>query len=128
MFLLSRAIKARGIKMVLSGEASDEIFGGYLYFHRAPSVEAFKKESERRVQELHYFDCLRANKSTMAAGLEVRVPFLDKTFVDVCMQLPTEYKMCGKGQMEKQLLRDAFTGMLPHAILTRQKEQFSDGT
>lgn len=127
MYLLSRAIKARGIKMLLSGEASDELFGGYLYFHRAPSVSAFKEECERRVQELHYFDCLRANKSTMAWGLEVRVPFLDKTFVEEIMQLPTEYKMCGNGKMEKQLLRDAFKGILPDAILTRQKEQFSDG-
>jgi len=127
MFLLSRIIKARGIKMVLSGEGSDEIFGGYLYFHKAPSEEAFKAECERRVKDLHYFDCLRANKSTMAWGLEVRVPFLDKQFVDTCMQIPTAYKMCGNGKLEKQLLRDAFRDDLPSAIIDRQKEQFSDG-
>jgi len=125
MFLLSRAIKARGIKMVLSGEGSDEIFGGYLYFHQAPDEKSFKDECIRRVRDLHLFDCLRANKSTMAWGLEVRVPFLDKTFVDLAMQVPTANKMCGRDKIEKKILRDAFEGWLPEEILWRQKEQFS---
>lgn len=124
MFLLSRAIKARGIKMVLSGEGSDEIFGGYLYFHDAPNETEFKEECIQRVCDLHYFDCLRANKSTMAWGLEGRFPFLDKAFVDDAMQIPTKYKMCGNGKLEKQLLRDAFADYLPKEILLRQKEQF----
>lgn len=111
--------------MVLSGEGSDEIFGGYLYFHQAPDEKSFKDECIRRVRDLHLFDCLRANKSTMAWGLEVRVPFLDKTFVDLAMQVPTANKMCGRDKIEKKILRDAFEGWLPEEILWRQKEQFS---
>ncbi|CAG8559402.1 4298_t:CDS:10, partial [Acaulospora colombiana] len=135
MYLLSRKIKALGVKMVLSGEGSDEILGGYLYFHAAPSAEDFHKETVTRVKHLHTADCLRANKSTMAWGLEARVPFLDKDFLDVAMSINPEEKMFKEGKMEKYILRKAFdvstTGdqnpYLPDSILWRQKEQFSDG-
>jgi asparagine synthase (glutamine-hydrolysing) len=132
MFFLARRIKAMGVKMVLSGEGSDEVFGGYLYFHKAPNKEEFHKETVRRVKHLHYFDCLRANKSTAAWGVEVRVPFLDKRFLDVAMTIDPEMKLCGSnGKIEKHLLRSAFdtkeNPYLPDNILWRQKEQFSDG-
>lgn len=129
MFLLSRKIKAQGVKMVLSGEGSDEIFGGYLYFGAAPSAKAFHQECVQRVKNLHYADCLRANKSTMAWGLEARVPFLDKNFLDVCMSIRPEDKMITPEHIEKHILRKAFDNdeFLPKEILWRQKEQFSDG-
>jgi len=132
MFFLARRIKAMGVKMVLSGEGSDEVFGGYLYFHRAPNKEEFHKETVKKVKHLHYFDCLRANKSTAAWGVEVRVPFLDKRFLDVAMTIDPEMKLCGNnGKIEKHLLRSAFdtkeNPYLPDNILWRQKEQFSDG-
>ncbi|KAH7326168.1 hypothetical protein B0I35DRAFT_422040 [Stachybotrys elegans] len=135
MYLLSRKIKAMGVKMVLSGEGSDEIFGGYLYFHAAPDREAFHDETVRRVKNLHYADCLRANKSTSAWGLEARVPFLDKEFLEVSMNIDPKEKMINKERLEKYILRKAFdtTGepgeepYLPDEILWRQKEQFSDG-
>jgi asparagine synthase (glutamine-hydrolysing) len=131
MFLLSRKIKAMGIKMVLSGEGADEIYGGYLYFHKAPNDEIFHQECCKRVKNLHYFDCLRANKSTMAWGLEVRVPFLDKEFLNISMPIRPEQKM---KNIEKYILRKAFDqsmtdgeAYLPTDVLWRQKEQFSDG-
>ena len=137
MYLLSRKIKAQGVKMVLSGEGSDEIFGGYLYFANAPSAEDFHAECVQRVKNLHYADCLRANKSTMAWGLEARVPFLDKNFLEVCMNINPEDKLIDMkaGKIEKYALRKAFdtsddpsaTPYLPQEILWRQKEQFSDG-
>ncbi|KAJ9661858.1 asparagine synthetase [Coniosporium apollinis] len=135
MFLLSRKIKAMGIKMVLSGEGSDEIFGGYLYFHAAPDKSAFHQECVRRVKNLHLADCLRANKSTAAWGLEARVPFLDKEFLDVAMNINPKEKMITKDRIEKYILRKAFDTTdepetepyLPENILWRQKEQFSDG-
>lgn len=135
MYLLSRKIKAQGVKMVLSGEGSDEIFGGYLYFANAPSREEFHKETVQRVKNLHLSDCLRANKSTMAWGLEARVPFLDKEFLDVCMTIDPKEKMITKDRIEKYILRKAFdtkgeegvAPYLPDEILWRQKEQFSDG-
>jgi asparagine synthase (glutamine-hydrolysing) len=135
MFLLSRKIKAMGVKMVLSGEGSDEIFGGYLYFHAAPDKEAFHKETLRRVDNLHLADCLRANKSTSAWGLEARVPFLDKEFLEVCMTVDPAEKLITKDRIEKYILRKAFDTTdepdvkpyLPEKILWRQKEQFSDG-
>lgn len=129
MYLLSRKIKAQGVKMVLSGEGSDEVFGGYLYFGAAPSKGEFHEESVKRVKNLHYADCLRANKSTMAWGLEARVPFLDKEFLDVCMDIDPQEKMIVPGRIEKYILRKAFDqdGYLPDDILWRQKEQFSDG-
>ncbi|CAG8440077.1 7207_t:CDS:2 [Ambispora gerdemannii] len=135
MYLLSRKIKAMGVKMVLSGEGSDEILGGYLYFHAAPNATEFHEETINRVKNLHTADCLRANKSTMAWGLEARVPFLDKDFLDVAMTIDPEEKMYKEGRMEKYILRKAFdvstTGdsrpYLPDNILWRQKEQFSDG-
>ncbi|KAI0928579.1 asparagine synthetase [Taiwanofungus camphoratus] len=144
MYLLSRKIKAMGVKMVLSGEGSDEIFGGYLYFHAAPDPASFHQECVKRVKNLHTADCLRANKSTMAWGLEARVPFLDKTFLDVAMNIDAKEKMFSKGaeqqvdedgcpKMEKYILRKAFDcspdgkPYLPRSILWRQKEQFSDG-
>jgi len=127
MYLLARRIKAMGVKMVLSGEGSDEIFGGYLYFHRAPSPEAFHEETVRKLDALHSFDCLRANKAMMAWGVEARVPFLDLEFLDVAMGLDAKYKMAGHGRIEKAVLREAFQGALPDSILWRQKEQFSDG-
>ncbi|GAA0350518.1 asparagine synthase B [Bowmanella denitrificans] len=129
MSLMSRKIKAMGIKMVLSGEGSDEIFGGYLYFHKAPNAKEFHEETVRKLDRLHMFDCLRANKSTSAWGVEARVPFLDKEFMDVAMRLNPKDKMCGNGKMEKHVLRAAFDNgeYLPAEVLWRQKEQFSDG-
>ncbi|XWW95892.1 hypothetical protein V2A60_003860 [Cordyceps javanica] len=135
MYLLSRKIKAMGVKMVLSGEGSDEIFGGYLYFHAAPDKKAFHEETVRRVKNLHLADCLRANKSTSAWGLEARVPFLDKEFLETTMNIDPADKMINKERMEKYILRKAFdtsdepdnTPYLPESILWRQKEQFSDG-
>ncbi|RAO76078.1 asparagine synthase B [Dyella jiangningensis] len=127
MYLLARRIKAMGVKMVLSGEGSDEIFGGYLYFHKAPSAEAFHEETVRKLDALHSYDCLRANKSMMAWGVEARVPFLDLEFLDVAMGMDARHKMAGQGRIEKAVLREAFQGALPDEILWRQKEQFSDG-
>ena len=127
MYLLARVIKSMGIKMVLSGEGADEIFGGYLYFHKAPSAEAFHKETVRKLSKLHLYDCLRANKSLAAWGVEGRVPFLDKDFLDVAMRTNPEAKMCPGTTMEKRIVREAFSDMLPQEIVWRQKEQFSDG-
>ncbi|GAA6171798.1 asparagine synthase B [Colwellia sp. KU-HH00111] len=127
MYLMARKIKAMGIKMVLSGEGADEIFGGYLYFHKAPNAQEFHEELNRKLERLHKFDCLRANKSMSAWGIEARVPFLDKNFMDVAMRINPEDKMCGNGKMEKAILRESFEGYLPKEILWRQKEQFSDG-
>jgi len=127
MFLLARRIKAMGVKMVLSGEGSDELFGGYLYFHKAPDARAFHDECVRKLDALHQFDCLRANKAMMAWGVEARVPFLDLEFVDLAMGFDADAKRCGGGRVEKAVLREAFAGVLPDEILWRQKEQFSDG-
>ena len=132
MYLLARRIKAMGVKMVLSGEGSDEIFGGYLYFHKAPDARQFHEELVRKLDALHNYDCLRANKSMMAWGVEPRVPFLDREFLDVAMRMDAAHKMVRRGdagpqRMEKGVLREAFDGYLPDAILWRQKEQFSDG-
>ena len=127
MYLLARRIKAMGIKMVLSGEGADEIFGGYLYFHKAPDAREFHQETVRKLDQLHLFDCLRANKSLAAWGIEGRVPFLDREFLDVAMGFDAAHKMCRGGRIEKQILRQAFEGFLPDSILWRQKEQFSDG-
>ena len=127
MYLLARRIKAMGVKMVLSGEGSDEVFGGYLYFHKAPSAQAFHEETIRKLDALHCYDCLRANKSMMAWGVEPRVPFLDVAFLEVAMGMDASVKMAGGGKMEKSVLRQAFQGDLPDSILWRQKEQFSDG-
>lgn len=127
MYLLARVIKSMGIKMVLSGEGADEIFGGYLYFHKAPSPEEFHKETVRKLSKLYMYDCLRANKSLAAWGVEGRVPFLDKEFLDVAMTIDPSYKMCPGKTIEKKVVRDAFTDMLPKEIVWRQKEQFSDG-
>ena len=127
MYLLARVIKSMGIKMVLSGEGADEIFGGYLYFHKAPSAEEFHKETVRKLSKLHLYDCLRANKSLAAWGVEGRVPFLDKEFLDVAMCTNPAAKMCPGKTMEKRIVREAFADMLPEEIVWRQKEQFSDG-
>jgi asparagine synthase (glutamine-hydrolysing) len=127
MYLLARRIRAMGVKMVLSGEGADEIFGGYLYFHKAPSAREFHDETVRKLDALYMFDCLRANKSMMAWGVEPRVPFLDREFLDVAMGMDAIAKMAGGGRMEKTILRRAFEGYLPDSILWRQKEQFSDG-
>ena len=137
MYLLARRIKAMGVKMVLSGEGSDEIFGGYLYFHKAPNARAFHEELVRKLDALHSYDCLRANKSMMAWGVEPRVPFLDVEFMDVAMRMDAQFKMVDQGRagigpdrarrIEKAVLREAFEGYLPKEILWRQKEQFSDG-
>ncbi len=127
MYLMARAIKAMGIKMVLSGEGSDEIFGGYLYFHKAPNAEEFHKETVRKLDKLHQYDCLRANKSLAAWGIEGRVPFLDKEFMDVAMRINPNDKMINGERMEKWVLRKAFEDMLPESVAWRQKEQFSDG-
>ncbi len=127
MYLMARAIKAMGIKMVLSGEGSDEIFGGYLYFHKAPNAEEFHKETVRKLDKLHQYDCLRANKSLAAWGIEGRVPFLDKEYMDVAMRLNPADKMIDKDRMEKWILRKAFEDMIPEQVAWRQKEQFSDG-
>ena len=132
MYLLARVIKSMGIKMVLSGEGSDELFGGYLYFHKAPNAQEFHEELVRKMSKLHLYDCLRANKSLMAWGVEGRVPFLDKDFIDIAMGLNPRDKMNiklpdGKQRMEKWILRKAFEDLLPESIAWRQKEQFSDG-
>lgn len=139
MYLLARVIKSMGIKMVLSGEGADEIFGGYLYFHKAPSAEEFHKETVRKLSKLHLYDCLRANKSLSAWGVEGRVPFLDKEFLDVAMRTNPKAKMCSvlpasrsgeadpKASIEKRIVREAFEYMLPEEVAWRQKEQFSDG-
>ena len=139
MYLLARVIKSMGIKMVLSGEGADEIFGGYLYFHKAPSAEEFHKETVRKLSKLHLYDCLRANKSLSAWGVEGRVPFLDKEFLDVAMRPNPKAKMCSvlppsrsgeadpKASIEKRIVREAFEDMLPEEVAWRQKEQFSDG-
>ncbi len=127
MYLMARRIKAMGIKMVLSGEGSDEIFGGYLYFHKAPNPQEFHEETVRKLNNLHLYDCLRANKSMAAWGVEARVPFLDKAFMDVAMRLNPLDKMAGNGKMEKFILRKTFEHYLPAEIAWRQKEQFSDG-
>lgn len=129
MYLMTRKIKAMGIKMVLSGEGADEIFGGYLYFHKAPNAKEFHEETVRKLDRLHMFDCARANKSTSAWGVEARVPFLDKEFIDVAMRLNPKDKMCVDGKMEKWILRKAFDDntYLPDEVLWRQKEQFGDG-
>jgi asparagine synthase (glutamine-hydrolysing) len=127
MYLLARVIKSMGIKMVLSGEGADEIFGGYLYFHKAPNAKAFHEETVRKLSKLHFYDCLRANKSLSAWGVEGRVPFLDKEFLDVAMRTNPEAKMCPGTTMEKKIVREAFADMLPAEVAWRQKEQFSDG-
>lgn len=127
MFLMARRIKAMGVKMVLSGEGSDEIFGGYLYFHKAPDEKAFHEETVRKLAQLFQFDCLRANKSMAAWGVEARVPFLDLEFLDLAMSVATRDKMVREGRMEKHVLRQAFEDWLPGKIVWRQKEQFSDG-
>lgn len=127
MYLLARFIKSMGIKMVLSGEGADEIFGGYLYFHKAPSAKDFHEETVRKLGKLHWYDCLRANKSLSAWGVEGRVPFLDKEFLDIAMRLNPEAKMCPGKTIEKKIVREAFSGMLPDSVAWRQKEQFSDG-
>jgi asparagine synthase (glutamine-hydrolysing) len=127
MYLLARAIKAMGIKMVLSGEGADEIFGGYLYFHKAPSAKDFHEENVRKLDKLHMYDCLRANKSLASWGIEGRVPFLDKEFMDVAMSINPQDKMINGERMEKWVLRKAFEDMLPESVAWRQKEQFSDG-
>lgn len=127
MYLLARVIKSMGIKMVLSGEGADEVFGGYLYFHKAPNARAFHEETVRKLSKLHLYDCLRANKSLSAWGVEGRVPFLDKDFLDVAMRLNPEAKMCPGKTIEKKIVREAFADMLPEDVAWRQKEQFSDG-
>jgi asparagine synthase (glutamine-hydrolysing) len=127
MYLLARKIRAMGIKMVLSGEGADEIFGGYLYFHKAPDAKSFHDELLRKLDQLHYYDCNRANKAMAAWGVETRVPFLDKQFLDIAMRINPEDKMCIKGRMEKQILRECFAHYLPESVAWRQKEQFSDG-
>lgn len=127
MYLLARVIKSMGIKMVLSGEGADEVFGGYLYFHKAPDAKAFHEETVRKLSKLYLYDCLRANKSLSAWGVEGRVPFLDKEFLDVAMRTNPEAKMCPGKTIEKKIVREAFADMLPESVAWRQKEQFSDG-
>ena len=127
MYLLARVIKSMGIKMVLSGEGADEIFGGYLYFHKAPTAQAFHEETVRKLSKLHLYDCLRANKSLSAWGVEGRVPFLDKEFLDVAMRTNPKDKMCPGTTIEKRIVREAFADLLPQEVAWRQKEQFSDG-
>ena len=127
MYLMARAIKALGIKMVLSGEGADELFGGYLYFHKAPNEKEFHEETVRKLEKLHQYDCLRANKSLAAWGIEGRVPFLDKEFIEVAMRLNPKDKMITEDRMEKWVLRKAFESYLPESVAWRQKEQFSDG-
>ena len=127
MYLLARVIKSMGIKMVLSGEGADEIFGGYLYFHKAPNAQAFHEETVRKLSKLYLYDCLRANKSLSAWGVEGRVPFLDKEFLDIAMRTNPEAKMCSGQAIEKRIVREAFADLLPNEVAWRQKEQFSDG-
>lgn len=127
MYLLARFIKSMGIKMVLSGEGADEVFGGYLYFHKAPTAKDFHDETVRKLGKLHWYDCLRANKSLSAWGVEGRVPFLDKEFLDVAMRTNPSAKMCPGKTIEKKIVRDGFADMLPESVAWRQKEQFSDG-
>ncbi len=127
MYLMARVIKSMGIKMVLSGEGADEIFGGYLYFHKAPNAKEFHEETVRKLSKLHMYDCLRANKSLAAWGIEGRVPFLDKEFMDVAMRINPQDKMINGERMEKWVLRKAFEDMIPESVVWRQKEQFSDG-
>lgn len=127
MYLLARVIKSMGIKMVLSGEGADEIFGGYLYFHKAPDAKAFHEETVRKLSKLYLYDCLRANKALAAWGVEGRVPFLDKEFLDIAMRINPQAKMCPGTTIEKKILREAFEDMLPQSVAWRQKEQFSDG-
>lgn len=127
MYLMAKQISAKGIKMVLSGEGSDEIFGGYLYFHKAPNAQEFYEETVRKLENLHLYDCLRANKAMAAWGVEARVPFLDREFLEIAMDINPEDKMIKDGRMEKHILRESFSGLLPDEILWRQKEQFSDG-
>ncbi|MBT9432569.1 asparagine synthase B [Candidatus Sodalis endolongispinus] len=127
MYLMSRKIKAMGIKMVLSGEGADEVFGGYLYFHKAPNAKEFHEELVRKLQALHMYDCARANKAMSAWGVDARVPFLDKQFLDVAMRINPQDKMCGNGKIEKHVLRECFADYLPESVAWRQKEQFSDG-
>ena len=127
MYLMARVIKSMGIKMVLSGEGADEIFGGYLYFHKAPNAQEFHEETVRKLDKLHMYDCLRANKSLMAWGIEGRVPFLDKDFMDVAMRINPKDKMINGERMEKWIIRKAFEDILPAEVAWRQKEQFSDG-
>lgn len=127
MYLLARVIKSMGIKMVLSGEGADEVFGGYLYFHKAPDARAFHEETVRKLSKLYLYDCLRANKALSAWGVEGRVPFLDKEFLDVAMRLNPRAKMCPGKTIEKRIVREAFADMLPDTVVWRQKEQFSDG-
>ena len=127
MYLLARVIKSMGIKMVLSGEGADEVFGGYLYFHKAPNAEAFHEETVRKLNKLYLYDCLRANKSLSAWGVEGRVPFLDTEFLDVAMRLNPTDKMCPETTIEKRIVREAFGELLPESVAWRQKEQFSDG-
>ncbi|MDX1271039.1 asparagine synthase B [Bizionia paragorgiae] len=127
MYLMARVIKSMGIKMVLSGEGADEIFGGYLYFHKAPNAKEFHEETVRKLDKLHMYDCLRANKSLAAWGIEGRVPFLDKEFMDVAMRINPQDKMINGERMEKWVIRKAFEDMLPESVAWRQKEQFSDG-
>ncbi len=127
MYLMARVIKSMGVKMVLSGEGADEIFGGYLYFHKAPNAEAFHEETIRKLGKLHLYDCLRANKSLASWGIEGRVPFLDKEFLDVAMRINPEDKMAKNGRIEKWVVRKAFEDYLPESVAWRQKEQFSDG-
>ena len=127
MYLMARVIKSMGIKMVLSGEGADELFGGYLYFHKAPNAEELHDETVRKLNKLHMYDCLRANKSLAAWGIEGRVPFLDKEFIDVAMRINPQDKMINGERMEKWVVRKAFEDMLPESVVWRQKEQFSDG-
>lgn len=127
MYLMARVIKSMGVKMVLSGEGADELFGGYLYFHKAPNAEEFHKETVRKLEKLHMYDCLRANKSLAAWGIEGRVPFLDKEFMDVAMRINPKDKMINGERMEKWVIRKAFESYLPKSVAWRQKEQFSDG-
>ena len=127
MYLLARVIRSMGIKMVLSGEGADEVFGGYLYFHKAPDAKAFHEETVLKLGKLYLYDCLRANKSLAAWGIEGRVPFLDKKFLDVAMGMNPVLKMCPDKTIEKKVVRDAFADLLPEEVAWRQKEQFSDG-
>ena len=127
MYLMARVIKSMGIKMVLSGEGADELFGGYLYFHKAPNAKEFHQETVRKLNKLHMYDCLRANKSLAAWGIEGRVPFLDKEFMDVAMRINPQDKMINGERMEKWVVRKAFEDILPESVVWRQKEQFSDG-